>query len=63
MILPNSFLRLCVVVYAVSGVKPKKVFHKMPLPLVYAYEHLFYLREGYDVRACEESIETALSGM
>jgi hypothetical protein len=53
-------LRLCVVVHLVTGHTPKYVFRKMPLRLVFAYEHIFYLREGYKVRRIKEKIESIL---
>jgi hypothetical protein len=53
-------LRLCVVVHLVTGYKPSYIFKKMPLRLVFAYEHLFYLREGYKIRRPHERIENLL---
>lgn len=54
-------LRLAVIVHLVSGENPRKVFRKMPLRLIYAYEHIFYLREGFKVRRLKESIESILN--
>jgi hypothetical protein len=54
-------LRLCVLVHLVTGHTPDYVFKKMPLRLVFAYEHIFYIREGYKVKRVRESLESILS--
>lgn len=57
---PNWMARLCVVVHLVTGHNADYIFKKMPLRLVFAYEHMFYLREGYKVRRPNQRIENLL---
>lgn len=51
-------VRLMAIVSLVSGERGRYVFRKMPLRLVYIYEHIFYLREGYKVTSMRESQES-----
>jgi hypothetical protein len=37
----------------VTGHDAEYIFWEMPLYLAYAYEHIFYLREGYKVKRLE----------
>lgn len=51
-------VRLCAIVSLVSGERGRYIFRKMPIRVVYAYEHVFYLREGYKVKPLAESQES-----
>lgn len=53
--------RLCFIAAHVSRERGSYVFKKMPLRLVYTYEHIFYLREGYTVVKPQQSLEQLLS--
>lgn len=55
---PNPIVRLCSVVRLVSGEKTKDIFKYMPIALVNAYEHVYYMREGFKVRPLDQSLES-----
>lgn len=60
---PHWIVRLLAVVSQVSGERGRWIFKKMPLRVVYIYEHIFYLREGYKVRKPRESLEDLMKGL
>tara|TARA_R100000963_G_C4637309_1_gene101215 strand:- start:462 stop:632 length:171 start_codon:yes stop_codon:yes gene_type:complete len=56
---------MCAVVHSVSGVWAKDIFYNMPLKIVFAYEHYYYLKEGVKCRVLshEESLEELVSNL
>jgi hypothetical protein len=43
-----------------TGLSTNHIFEEMPLRLVYAYEHQYFLTEGFRVRRVKESLESLL---
>jgi hypothetical protein len=50
------------IVSEVSNERAKYIFKKMPLKVVYAYEHFFFLKNGYEctVLAHKDAVEELL---
>lgn len=53
------------IVSSVSGERAKYIFRKMPLKLVFAYEHFYFLREGYKCKVLrfEQSLEELMRNL
>jgi len=52
-------------VHVTSGERATYIIQEMPLKMVFAFEHLYYLQNGYDckVMSFEQSLEDLLSSL
>tara|TARA_R110002110_G_scaffold207671_1_gene419846 strand:+ start:975 stop:1145 length:171 start_codon:yes stop_codon:yes gene_type:complete len=53
------------IVAEVANERASYVIHEMPLKLVFAYEHLYFLRNGYNcrVKSYEQSLEDLMTSL
>ncbi len=53
------------VVSEVSGEGAVYIFEEMPLKVVYAFEHFYFVKHGYDTRVMqfEQSLEELMLGL
>jgi hypothetical protein len=53
------------IVAEVSNERASKIIRDMPLRIVYAYEHLYFLKNGYScrVKSFEQSLEELMKSL
>jgi hypothetical protein len=53
------------IIAEVSNERATFVIHQMPLKIVYAFEHLYYLKNGYScrVKSFEQSLEDLMKNL
>ena len=53
------------IVAEVTNERANYIIHRMPLKLVFAYEHLYFLKNGYNcrVKSFEQSLEDLIASL